>query len=509
MKIVLRNSLYLLIFFLPGMVISQVPKPVYTYLNNFSLKDTSTIRLIGAARIISLDGRKGLNMTSIKSALEFKAHTLKKQKGSVSIWFMPLEDLSAYDAKPNMGKSNPNFYTYAFLSDNPNPQDYEKANFKLAWTPRWHPSLTALFGKGSFYEQAFNLPHKAFISVSHLVFKRNTWYQLALTWDYAADKYNLYLNGILIGKENQYNPQKFYRDSVNSSLYTGNPALAISTVKFYDLILPANQVYAEFRKEATSFSKEVEDDLVNTYDGKGRGIFNWKPTNQWEKKCSIDFNKPSDLDSFYVQGNPVNVSVSKEGLLMETVDKLYTGKLLDSQVYVWSNKPFEGNLYVEYEFKVLRPGGLSLLMVQASGMNREDFMADYPLRTSGRMTTVYGEDVRNYHWEYYREMADMRNDVSNSALMKNPFLFPLSFSALNTPVEKNTWHKLQFLQIGNKLIGAIDGVKMVEYVDDGFNNNGPVYNFGRIAIRCMLHTKLLIRNLRVYNRSNFKTEQLN
>jgi hypothetical protein len=147
-------------------------------------------------------------------------------------------------------------------------------------------------------------------------------------------------------------------------------------------------------------------------------------------------------------------------------------------------------------------------MVQASGMNREDFMADYPLRTSGKMLTVYGEDVRNYHWEYYREMSDMRNDVSNSALMKNPFLYPLSFSALTTPVEKNTWHKLQFLQIGNKLTGAIDGVIMVEFTDDGFTNNGPVYNYGRIAIRCMLHSKLLFRNLRVYNRASFTIEKL-
>ena len=222
---------------------------------------------------------------------------------------------------------------------------------------------------------------------------------------------------------------------------------------------------------------------------------------------SISMTKPSDMDSFYVQGNPVKVAITPEGMLVETIDKAYTGRLLDSQVYVWSNRPFEGNLYVEYEFKVLRPGGLSLLMVQASGMNREDFMADYPLRTSGRMTTVYGEDVRNYHWEYYREMADMRNDLENSALMKNPFLYPLSFGSLNTPVQKDVWHKLQFLQVGNQLTGAIDGVIMVAFTDDGFSNNGPVYDFGRIAIRCMLHSKLLFRNLKVYNQSKFAGEQ--
>ena len=506
MKVFFNIIIY--IFACTVFVIAQPVKPIYTYPNDFSFADTANMKLNGPARIISLDGRKGMNTTSIRSTLELKAHTLKKQKGTVTLWFLSLEDLSVYDTKPGMSKSNLDFYTYPFLSDNPRQQDYNAANFKLAFTPRWHPGITALFGKGSFYEEAFFLPHKALISVSHAGFKRNIWYQMALTWDYTQDKYNLYLNGILIGNQNHFNATKFYRDSINSSLYTGNPTLAFSTIQFYDAVLTASQIHTGFRKDATSFSQERENELISTYNGKGLGNFLWKPDNNWQKKLFIDFSKPSDLDSFYVQGNPVAVTINNEGLLIETVDKLYTGSLLDSQVYVWSNKPFEGDLYVEYEFKVLRPGGLSLLMVQASGMNREDFMADYPLRKGGRMTTVYGEDVRNYHWEYYREMADMRNDVSNSALMKNPFLYPLSFNALATPVEKNVWHKLQFLQTGNQLTGAIDGIKMVEFIDNGFNNNGPVYNFGRIAIRCMLHSKLVYRNLRVYNRNDVRIESV-
>ncbi|HTL07253.1 MAG TPA: DUF1961 family protein, partial [Chitinophagaceae bacterium] len=426
----------LLLLLSSSLASAQWPKPVYTYLDNLSLNDTSGISIDGPARVISLNGRKGVNITSIKSVIAMKAHTLRQARGTVTLWFLSLEDLSSFDTKPAFSKSNPNFYTYPFLSDNPVPQNYNAANFKIAWTPRWHPSLTALFGKGSFYEEAFNMPHKAYISVSHLAFKKNIWYQLALTWDYEKDNYALYLNGILIGNQNHFNPAKFQRDTVGAALYTGNPALAMSTIQFYDQLLSPNQVYANFRRSVTAFNKALEDELVKTYNGEGLGRFSWQPGPGWQKKLSVDFTRPSDLDSFYIQGAPVHVGVNNEGLLIETIDKIYTGKLLDSQVYVWTNKPFEGDLYVEYEFKVLRPGGLSLLMVQASGMNREDFMSDYPLRTGGRMTTVYGEDVRNYHWEYYREMADMRNDNANGALMKNPFLYPLSFSALRTPLAK-------------------------------------------------------------------------
>jgi hypothetical protein len=248
--------------------------------------------------------------------------------------------------------------------------------------------------------------------------------------------------------------------------------------------------------------------LQHTYEGKNRNQLYWEVDSSWTPKLNLSLTKPTDLDSFYVQGKPVQVAITKEGLLIETANTEMTASKLDSQMYVWTMKPFEGDLYVEYEYKSLRPGGLSLLLTQASGMNREDFMADYPLRTSGRMTMIYGEDVRSYHWEYYREMADMRNDLDNSAFMKQPWNYPLAFGARDVPLSKDIWHKLQFRQIGNSIVGAIDGKIMFECTDDGFINNGPVLDYGRIAIRLMLHSKMVFRNLKVYNRSTFGTDKI-
>ena len=85
-----------------------------------------------------------------------------------------------------------------------------------------------------------------------------------------------------------------------------------------------------------------------------------------------------------------------------------TPESFPKQVYIWSNRTFEGNIYVEFEWKALKPNGLSLLMIHASGMTREDFMADYPKKTSGTMNAVHNENVRNYHWEYYREMNTLQ-----------------------------------------------------------------------------------------------------
>lgn len=483
-------------------------QPKYNYLNDFSFEDTSVVKLSGPARVISFDGRKGLNMTSIHSVLQLKAHNMKEKCGTVSMWVLSLEELATSNTKPTMAISNPYWTMYPLITDCPNPQDIVSANFKMVWLNAWHPNLIALFGKDKLYESAFNLPHKALVSVSHFGFKKHTWYNFALTWDYEMDQYRIYVNGVSIGKEDQHTEFKFHRDSINSSLYLGNPTFCFSDIKFYGKNLNQNELYCLFKKETTKFHPKLEEELQHAYEGKNRKSFTWKINSNWKQKLNLNLVKPTDLDSFYIQGKPIQASITKEGLLLETIDKEMTATRLDSQMYVWTKKPFEGDLYVEYEYKSLRPGGLSLLLTQASGMNREDFMADYPLRTSGRMTMIYGEDVRSYHWEYYREMADMRNDLDNSAFMKQPWNYPLAFGSRNVPLSKDSWHKLQFLQIGNRLVGAIDGSIMFECTDDGTINNGPVLDFGRIAIRLMLHSKMVFRNLKVYNRAKFEKNKI-
>ncbi|MHA4845041.1 DUF1961 family protein [Flavitalea antarctica] len=484
----------------------QNQKPIHSYIINASLKKDQRVKLDGPARLITVDGRTGLNITSIRTVLEMKAHTMKEKRGSVTMWVLSLEELATSFSYSGMAKSNPHWRYYPLLSDNPNPQNFDGASFKWVWYNGWHPNFIAMFGKERLYENAFNMPHKALISVSHFNIKPHTWYQYALTWDYEKDQYRMYVNGIEVGREDQYKTHRPHRDSINSSLYIGNPTFCYSDVNFYNHVLLPTEIQDRFKQTTTKFDQQLNDELLTTYAGKNPKPFSFNPDGSWKNQLNLSFKKTTHLDSFYVQGNPVDVKITNEGLLIETIEKEMTANLLDSQMYLWTRKPFEGDLYVEYEYQSLRYGGLSLLLTQASGMNREDFMADYPLRKSGRMTMIYGEDVRSYHWEYYREQADMRNDLDNSAFMKQPFNQALAFSSRNIPLSKNTWHKIQFLQTGKRIRGAIDGVLMFDVMDSGHNNNGPVYDFGRIAIRCMLRTKMLFRNLKVYNKIHYESE---
>lgn len=58
----------------------------------------------------------------------------------------------------------------------------------------------------------------------------------------------------------------------------------------------------------------------------------------------------------------------------------------------------------------------------------------------------------------------------------------------------NEWHKLQMIQIDGKIHGAIN--------DSSRTNTGAILNYGQVALRCMVHTTMVFKNLKVY------TEQL-
>ncbi|MCG8388849.1 MAG: DUF1961 family protein [Cytophagales bacterium] len=496
-------SIYLMVLIIGAN--AQDIKPALLYAVETPEKGAQDLEIEGPYRILEIAGRKAVNTTSIHSRIIINEHLVNRNEGSITMWVASLEEISPLVVHGNMRKSNPNITFYPFLSDHWDPQDFENANFKFVTQATWHPNIQAMFAKGKHYEDAFELPHRALVTANHFSFEPNRWYFLTLTWNHSDRTYRLYVNGILVGAEDQYYNERFHVDQAGGKLYTGNPALAYSTIEFYKDELPGLQVYEKYKSEATDFDQNYMSELRYIHAGEGRKTFSFIPGDAWSNELDLSLTQTDQLDTFYVQGLPVKVEITGEGLLLENIDKLYTGSRLDSQAYLWIKKPFEGDIYIEYEFKSLRRGGLSLLMTQASGMNREDFMNDYPLRTSGRMTMVCWEDIRNYHWEYYRDMADVRNDVLSSALMKNPFMKPLAYGCLDRPIEINKWYKLQFLQEGNKIIGAINGTIMIEAEDDGHGNDGPVLNFGRVAIRAMLRSKMMFRNLNIYSKTGHYT----
>ncbi len=120
------------------------------------------------------------------------------------------------------------------------------------------------------------------------------------------------------------------------------------------------------------------------------------------------------------------------------------------------------------------------------------------------MNVVHKEDVRNYHWEFYRQMLSTRNDLVSHGSYKNPWLRPLSFQIENRQWDLDRWYRLTFVQEGARIRGAIDDVTVMDVNDTGFDNNGPIFRHGHLAFRAMMRTDMTIRNWEVHTRPDYK-----
>jgi hypothetical protein len=56
------------------------------------------------------------------------------------------------------------------------------------------------------------------------------------------------------------------------------------------------------------------------------------------------------------------------------------------------------------------------------------------------------------------------------------------------------------MKTGNTISGYLDGKKIFEVEDTGFDNNGPVLNAGRVVLRQMYATSMLYRNFAIYQK---------
>ncbi|NJK90957.1 MAG: DUF1961 family protein [Blastochloris sp.] len=392
-------------------------QPTHRYLHTLPELSEPT-QVTGPYRILDLKGRRGLNPTSIHTSIQLGPHPLSQPEGTVRCWFFALEDLACSFGAEHMRMDNPHYSNYALLSDCPTPRDYGNSHFYLAWF-RFN-ELRAQFYQGMNHWKGLNHPQKAWVqAVPFNYFDQHHWYEVTFTWSDAKEEMRLYVNGVLLGTNDRFH-RGWLREPCGETLYAGSPALCHSTVEMFDQVLDEEAIYQGYRDAATDYDPLVEKKLRHHFSGTDLAPFQFVPDKDWSCRMDLTLTEPEHLKAFYLQGYRDAVHSNPEGLHVRTPALPFVEENTEKQIYLWTEQTFEGNIYLEFEWMTLEPNGLALLMIHASGMAREDFMADYPRKTSGKMTAVHGENVRNYHWEFYREMNDTRNDVGTAFSRKNP-----------------------------------------------------------------------------------------
>jgi hypothetical protein len=460
---------------------------------------TSHWKQEGQFTLVTHEGRTGWRAQGIHDRLLLEDHTLNKPQGTLTFWFCPLDDLGVWSAGMDLPAAEPDFGFYSLLTDSDTPRQRGSGTFTLSWDSGWYPSLIAQFFPGHLYSNASD--GEAYVLAGHIAFERLRWVCLQLTWNDETGEIHLVANGVLVSRNNPYSTRKT-RHRCGEILRAGNPSLLIGDILFEDKVLPPIDLPAD--PQTRKWQRMLSPASLPTLD--------WQPPAGWRTELNLSLREPEHIDAFYVQGMEEAPRITPDGLEVRTALERRKGNFGavtaadpakraedKDQVYLWTRQHFASRrLAVELEFMPRRHNGLSLLVLQASGMQGEDFMAEYPLRTNGWMKTVYGENVRNYHWEFFREMDDCRADVASHVLCKNPWGWPLQYQCAPEPLELDRWHRLLFLQEENRLRGVIDGQVVLDVQDNPHNGHGPIYRQGHFAIRCMWKSHFLYRNLNIH-----------
>ena len=471
--------------------------------------DWADTHIEGPAREIELHGRRGLNALSVKTVLSLPdpGHTLNLRRGSLTFWILPLEDVGYFNEPQHILDNEPDYGTCPLLTDHRPLRDLKDAGFFLACRNFWFRPLIYKFSRTKPDDSVFNCHgERAAQGPDDFTFRPGHWYQIGLSWNRETRKLFLYANGVCLTDGYEFFPQIY--DEAADALHSGTPLFAMGELAFYDTELSGGDFREIFRSETTHTDPDVMKELETTYDPGALPEFNWDIDESYKKELGLSLTQPEDLGHFYIQGCTDAPRVTEEGLLVETPvpreppyhffnDPAMAAK---SQVFLHTWKTFEGDLAFEVDFKILKEEGLSFVMIHSSGMQREDYMKDYPLRTTGSMDMAFKENVRNYHWEFYRDMDGIRKDRATSLLFKNPRLHALAYQVLPERLPLHTWHKLQFIQDGRRFRGAINGQTVFDVTEPAGDPSGGTYNFGHLSLRNMFKTKFLWKNLTVYAR---------
>lgn len=455
------------------------------------LSDNRGIIIEGPHRFIEVAGIKGLNLTNLNSKAYFDSEALNSEKGTISLWMSPLESM---DITRTAGPSA-QLLAFPILRDKFPGRISDSCNFALS-IDYYYPRLTGRFATGSILgKMSYGIP--PFVYAESLPLRKGQWYNIALTWDKNSKAIVLFVNGQMAG--HNYNANDFMKPE--KRLFIGNPMMVISDVKITDKVLTGEQLNQEYLSQRPASNSESDETLKKLLTPVKK-ISEFKDVDKsWKKFYECKFDKSSDLEGWRLQTGELfydkfKIKVTDEGLLYETPDIIH----IESRGYLWCPAKCEGDCRVEYEFKIISPKGLSLVMFYASGMQGEDVIENQGLTKTGSMGDMLGR-YSNYHWEFVRRVEAMRTDVETQYVNKNPWGKNLFIGCIPR-LQNDTWHKLCFMKTGQQIIGIIDGIEVFNVNDDPYNNNGPVYNSGRVILREMYSTAMIYRNFVIYTKNN-------
>jgi hypothetical protein len=460
------------------------------------LTDATGLVVEGKHRFVSVKGLSGFQPTSVHTRAYVETRLHQGERGTLSFWFSPLENLDFFPNAGNRMREDRHVFYYPFVSDVFPPNQADQMRFGVFWYNH-DPQVLGKFASGGIWSSMdYTLP--PFVAIEKVPMHARCWYLLTMTWDKAARTIDIYVNGILMN----YNHEAAGFMDSGDRLYIGCPMMVMRELELTDRVLSPGDIKAAYQRRRPAGNEVVDAEIARLTTPAYGPDSDLRLDGSWKRSYSCSFTEEGDLDGWRFQTDKAQldamvVKITPEGLCFKTPDKIDNA----TRLTLWGPKTFEGDQWLEVDFRLESPRGLALVVLCASGMGREDFIDDHELEMVGKMSPILA-GTRNYHWEFVRRVNVIRTDMETQVIYKNPWGRHLYYGVI-PKIEQHRWYKLRLVKMGSRLQGSLDGRVVFDLRDDASGHTGPVLNFGRIALRHMYHTTVRYRNLVVYER---KTE---
>ena len=457
------------------------------------LQDATGLTLDGPYRFLTVAGRTGFQPTSLHTKATVSTDVPRGPTGSLSFWFSPLENAGFHAMSDRMQSVVPDATVFPLVSDTFPARNRDQMTFGVYWTSGY-PQFVGKCAGGGIWEQ-LDFDIASFVYAERLTLRTGAWYHVVLTWDRPRHRLRLHVNGRLMGWSDI--AEKIAVPA--GVLHLGNPMMIMRDLRIEPVVLEDATIRARYAAQLPAGNGTADEDIRLSVDVVERPPLDLVRDGAWQAAYATDFTRQADVDQWVFQTGDeqrggFTVKSTPEGLLVRTPDNIAK----ESRMYLWSPRSFEGDQWIEYDFRPESKDGLSLLTVCCRGPQREDFLLDRAMEKTGAMNIILGKTL-NYHWEYVRRVEIMRRDVETQYLAKNPWSWKMHYGCIPR-LEEDRWHRLRFIKAGPRLHGSIDGRTVFDVTDDGLGPNGPALNFGRIGLRQMYKTTMRYRDLHVWTR---------
>lgn len=423
--------------------------------------------------------------------------------GTLTAWMTPLEGVGSWYPVSTADVGRQGIARLPVVTDAYPPRRVDESTLALALYPTPLIGLEARVAQGrrGYLPEDIRNGTKKFVPddraerprarvlIHDLQLRRGYWYHVGIGWDIDRERIELYLDG---ERANVADGVAF--NQPDDALYFGNPMLALADLRAADRLLDSEVVAETY--ETDRMNRRTDPRVERFLHGSEPMSMSVEPAG-YDLQTEMSLTDPAEVAQWIPHGPDATtlreLRATPEGMLFETRDTWN----VDNLCTLWSPHWYEGDIHIEYDFRVERDDGLAILVFDATTHDRGDVIEhrDYP--ATGSMKTILS-NVRNYWWEYMRRTPPARRDANTHLLVKGPHHQPPLGHNVCETTEPHEWHTLTVNKEGNRIRCTIDDRRVFDVEDSPEIGNGPSYNAGRIGLRHMQKTRVRYRNLRVH-----------